>query len=333
MQPPIIHLSGHAGFMVIPPMEQFFTRTRTLERNMSRCLILDLSSVRQMETCVARFLAKVVSDLAAESTPGVLIIVKPRGGLDVFTSLSRGGLHLQQLGGSLSIEPLPYPPATSVPVSCSLCENLEQAIAVCRGQTQDTPSSSSVVLRPIDRLQEGFPSEFIESIIDELSAHLPQSYPTADSGSVLPAYERMRLAGLGIREIQQGSAISCPRYPVQPTFMVLRGLVALEKLHAECPGTTPQQPIRDAVRSGVILAFRSLRTRSMTFFQPRKRSVETNTLSEFLKPFAWFDRRRSASYCAYAAEDSCWILEIDPGIEAGVKAVDGLARRFTATKY
>lgn len=331
MQPPIIHLAGHAGFVVRPPIEQCFKRLEALGGSTPWCGIIDMSSVRHLETCVARSVAKLVSGIAAQPTPGLLVIVKPAQSQQVLTSLRRGGLDLRQAEGVSIAEPYLGSSTSSAPI---VCDDLVQAIRVFRNQTRDAPTISSMILRPLGSQHEGLPTAEIQGVADELLRYLPRTHSLSDACPELAVrpHERIVRAGLVIREIQRGDAISCSHYPLQHVFMVLRGQVILDASHHDRTRAAPLRPIRAAISAGMKAMLCSLRSRVRRVFLRKQRTAEASVMREYLKAFDWFDAGLSASCCAYASHDHCWILDVDPNNEVGALAAKRAAQQLKARK-
>ena len=331
MQPPIIRLTGHVGFVVIPSVEQYFIRIEALEGGMPQCMIIDLTSVRHLETCAARLVAKLVSRMAAHSTPGLLAIVKPDDSPQVLLSLLRGGLDFRQTGEGSTSEPHIEPSMLSGPF---FCKDLVQAIRICQNGSRDAASASPVVLRPLGLPNERPLTDEVERFVDEITYSLPRTHSLSEAAPdlALSSHERIKRAGLTIRQIRPGEAISCSRYPVQHVFMVLRGRVRLETPHKDHSHVAPLEPIRVAVRKAIQTAFCSLELRLKDLFVAKHRPAQASVMTEYLKEFDWFDASRSASHCAHGCDDPCWILDIDPDNEVGVATAEQVAQRSTSTK-
>lgn len=323
MQPPIIRLTGRAGFAVIPPMENFFGKARAIDQNATLCIILDFSTVDTVETCVAKFLGRQASKLARQSPAQFFIIGGLQCGSTVHADLLRGGIECRWHRSDFIAGPWCSPAEATASLSILACERLKKAIRVCRFTNRVRPHISSVGIRTIHALQgsttnqEQLDSVF-RNVVDLLLPHLP--------GSDLPAHERMDRAGLVIREVSQEEAIACGKYPFQPVFIVLVGQVVVRRLHADPPDSVPQKPIREAALAALKLLF-------VRLFRRKCRPGETNAAADTcLTPGDKFDGSSHASSCAYTAGVPCWILDIDPGNEAGLVAVAHLATRATEIK-
>lgn len=331
MQPSIICLTGHAGFLTIPPLREFFAGA---EIDTPQCLILDLRTVRYMETCTAQFLAETVSKLALQETPGLLVVVGPKNRPNVLTSLRRGGLDLREQKGDGSAAALQSrAPATSTQLSCLLCNSLEQAIAVSRNRTWEKPSALPIVLRPIGPRSDDVPNESLEEIVDKLLSYIPVSGSMSEAEPAMSTYEIMKCAGLVIREVRQGDAISCPRYPVQPVFMVLIGLVVLRNSHEDLPKLPLQLSVREAVQLRVRTALSDFGKQLRRISKRKDHGAHEDAESRYLVPFDWFDESQATSSCAHASGHSCWILDIDPKNQVGIRAARQLGRRSKMAKY
>ena len=345
MQPPIIHLRGHVGFATIPVVERFFTRIRPLGRDVSTSAVLDLSDVRQMETCTARFLAKVASRLVADATPGLLVLVKPINAPGVLTHLiremtvvlengSRLDDNLSKGDGLKSNCATGGPKPHSVPVPL-VCDSLEEAIITIQNRTCDAQLALSLPWWPSELQRRDPTTVHVQQIIDKLFSCLLQKDLSleVELSSTASAYACMERAGLVVRHIRRGEPISCSQYPVRHTFMVLQGLVVVESSYAGQPQATPQRPVRKAALSATKEVFRSFEAFLSRWFRPTQRNGRNNRMSAYMRAFDQFAAERLDSHCARASGGFCWILEIDQVNQVGVAAARQLAEHFAATSH
>ena len=70
-----------------------------------------------------------------------------------------------------------------------------------------------------------------------------------------PTLAELRWKGLRVRERKRGEAIACSKYPLQSSFIILEGLVAVRQRRAATPDTTHRKCIRKAVPQRVAAMF------------------------------------------------------------------------------
>ncbi|KAF3031139.1 hypothetical protein E8E12_000454 [Didymella heteroderae] len=323
MQPPIIHLAGHPGFTAGPLLDNCFN---TLHKGIMRCAIIDMSSVCRLDTDVALSIAKLASGMAAQSPPGLLLVVQPslsEHNRQVQADIQRGGLDLRQLDGGL-IHGLSSVPSTASAPTARVCKDLIEAVLLCRRQ------SPEAILRPLSSLQEGQPPAKILAFADELLEQLLRMRPISDVSSkpTSGSYEALTSAGLVIREVEHSEVISSTQYPVQHEFMVLQGQVVVDMPFQGHKHAAPSQPIRAAVTAKTKALLGTLADQMTRNSPPKKRTPEATEMEETLESFDWFHKELAASKRAHASRGPCWILDVDSNDTVGMLAANRAAQRW-----
>lgn len=286
---------------------------------------MDLNSVRQMETCTVDFFAQLLHRTAGEAGPGLLVLVKPRDAPEVMTRLLNR-LNVRPLGVQRTDEP-----NTCATSALIVCDSLEDAVVNIQIRDRNAPSIPPLPLVPPGLDQRHVAESYPRRVIDELFSCLLSI--DRDHGTYLKSdASRMDRAGLALRRIRRGDPISCTRYPVRHTFMILQGSVILENSHAGTYRIEAQRPIRDAVYSGMKRSLDSFKMVLAGWFRSKPDAEEQNLMSEYKKPFEWLTSDCLSEYCARASGDCCWILYVNHDNPKGMMAAQQLAQRFTATK-
>lgn len=327
MQPPIIHLTGHPGFTVAPRLDDCF---RALGEGTMTCVIIDMSSVCRLDTDVARSVAKLASGMAAQSTPGLLLVVRPaldEHNSQVQADLQRGGLNLRQSDGG-SIHGLSSVPSAILAPTARTCKDLTEAVLVYRRQ------SPHAILRPLSSLHKGEPPAEIIAFADELLYQLERRRPAsgANSQPVSGSYEALTSVGLAIREIEQGHVISSAEDPVQHEFVVLQGQVTVDIPHQDHRPAASSQPIRAAVGAGIKAIPRRLLLQMGRASPPKERVHAVDSIKT-LEPFDWYHKQLAASNRACASQGPCWILDVDRNNTIGVLTANKAAEKFATLKW
>jgi hypothetical protein len=273
MLPPIVRFRRYAGALVIPQMEQMLDDVLAGRYGKVLRIILSLEDVDIVETCVAESIQRQIKRFAETQTS--LDIVVPRMA-PVVHDLRRGKLELRWHSCCSTTNPADD--------HTNAYETLEGAIRDCR----------------YGAFSRSFAVEREESLATSTRVILEQQRVS----TLVPNFANLRSAGLVVRRIDQGEAISCARYPFQPSFIILEGLVAIRRLHADPSEAAERRSIREAIPVAVKAVFRR-QTRTMGDCTPMTEVCRHEAGPEVIKPHFLS--------CAHAVSDSCWILYIDPG--------------------
>jgi hypothetical protein len=106
-----------------------------------------------------------------------------------------------------------------------------------------------------------------------------------------------------MRKVDQGEAFGCARYPFRPSFIILEGLVAVRRLHAELSEAAESRSIREAIPVAVKAVFRR-QDRTIGSCTATTEVSRREAGPKVITP-------QISSY-AHAMSDSCWVLDIDP---------------------
>ena len=269
-------------------------------------IILDLRTVDTLETCVAQFLSKLASSLLrAPRRRSLVVIASPRstGVIDV---LEREGLVL---GWPNTNHDLADTTNTTAPLPILAYEHLDHAVRVSRAVHLHATESGTV-----DKAEDTTTYDD-HQIVKQLLSCLPDSQ--------LHALERLDRAGLVVRTVRQGEAISCARYPLPCTFVVLNGKAGVRRLHASLVNHESQKPVREAASAAFKFFF-------MWLFRRKSGCMVASTAVEkYLNVGERFDGHACAFSCVHAVSETCCILDIDPTNEVGWSAVQEQSKRAT----
>jgi hypothetical protein len=281
MLPLIIRFRRYADSLVIPQMERMLDDVLAGRYGTVRRIILSLEDVDTVETCVAESIQRQVKRFAETQTS--LDIVVPRRA-PVVHDLRRGKLELRWHSCCSA--------GTPADDHTNAYETLEIAIRDCR---YGAFSRSCAVER----------EESLATLTRVIRLILEQQ----KVNTLVPYIADLRSAGLVVRKVDQGEAIACARYPVQPSFIILEGLVAVRRLHADPLEAAERRPIREAIHVAIKAVFRR-QDQTIGGCTAMPEEFRHKAGPEVVKPHI--------SSCAHAVSDSL-ILDIDPvdGKDAG----------------
>jgi hypothetical protein len=289
MIPSIVRFRRYAGALVIPQMERMLDDMLAGRYGTVLRIILSLEDVDIVETCVAESIERQVKRFAGTQTS--LDIVVPRVA-PVVHDLRRGKLELRWHSCCSTRNPADD--------HTNAYETLEVAIRDCR----------------YGAFSRSFAVEREESFATLTRVILKQQ----KVNTLVPYIADLRSAGLVVRKVKQGEAIACARYPFRPSFIILEGLVAVRRLHAEPSEAAKRRSIREAISVAVKAAFH--RQNGTIGGGTAMTEVSRHEAGpQVIEPHF--------SSCAHAVDDSCWILDIDP---VDGKDAIGLVRRQGGVK-
>jgi hypothetical protein len=306
IRPPIIRLNGHTTSAAIPLLEQFMEDVPDATNDTNLYIILDLRTVDSLETCVAQFLNKRASWLLLAPRHRTLVVIASPRSTRVVGILEREGLVLRW---PTSNPDLADTANATAPLHILAYEHLDHAVHASR-----TVHTYTTGLGTVDKADDTTACDD-HQIIEQLFSYLPDPQ--------LAASERLRRAGLVVRTIRQGEAISCARYPLRCTFVVLNGTVGIRRLHVDPMNYGLQKPVREAT-------FAALKSLFVWLFRQKNRCTQTNNAVEkYMGVGEKFDGGIYYLSCVHAVSESCWILDIDPMNEVGWNAVQKRSKRAT----
>jgi hypothetical protein len=303
-RPPIIRLNGHTTSAAIPLLEQFMEDVPDATNDTAQYIILDLRTVDSLETCVAQFLSNRTSWLLRSPRRRTLVVIASPRSARVVDILEREGFVLRWHTITRDIADTANTTAT-LPIMAY--EHLDQAVRSLRAI-----HLHATKLGTVDNTDDATACDN-HQIIKQLLSDLPNPK--------LSPLERLDRAGLVIRTIRQGEAISCARYPLQCTFIVLSGKVGIRRLHADAVNLDSQKPVRGATSA-------ALKSLFVWLFNRKSSRMQTGTAAEkYLSVGERFDTDIYGFSCAHGVSESCWILDIDPSNEVGWHAVQRRSKR------